>query len=379
MIQRTVLRDRILSLITLSTVFALTACNEPQEPGNTQGITTDSILIGSSSALTGHAGFLGSQYTLGSKAWFSEVNAAGGIHGRKIKLLTLDDQYEPEQTVSNTKKLIFEDQVFMLFGYVGTPTSVRIIDLVHDANIPAFGFFTGAEALRTPYRPNIFHVRASYYSEAEGAVEYFVDLTGVQLALRKRGMEVLATDTYTRGSLELERPVRTIGESGAEAVILVGTYSPLAKFIKNIHESGHSPYFHTVSFVGSEAFAESILEQNVDSEQFDRIIVTQVVPSPESGELGAVTEYREHLAKHFPDEIPNYVSLEGYINARVLTQILKFAGRDLDRKILLETLESTIDLNIGVGKSISYGPFDHNGFSGIFYSRLEPDGHFRIF
>jgi branched-chain amino acid transport system substrate-binding protein len=389
-----------LALLLLTGIcLIITACGQTSEPGQSPGITEDNILIGSSSALAGHAGFLGSQYTLGSKAWFNEINANGGIHGRQINFLTYDDGYEPGKTLINTQKLISDDQVFMLFDYVGTPTSVTIINLVHEANIPAFGFFTGAEALRTPYRPNIFHVRASYYMEAEGAIEYFVDhlgfdkiavmyqddafglavLKGVQLSLRKRGLEIVATDTFTRGSLELDQPTDSISSSGAEAVIMVGTYSPLAKFIKGMHQAGAFPYFHTVSFVGSEAFGKAILEQDVDPLYFDQIIVTQVVPSPGSEDLSVIVDYRRHLEKYFPDETPNYVSLEGYVNARVLTEVLEKTGRDLDRKNLIHTFESMTNLSVGIGKTLSYSTFDHNGFNSIFYSRLDRDGHFRVF
>jgi len=375
------------------------ACEAPERTVATPGITADTILIGSSSALGGHAGFLGTQYTLGSKVWFSEINAAGGIHGRKIEFLTYDDGYEPERTIANTAKLISEDQVFMLFDYVGTPTSVKIIDPVHEAGIPALGFFTGAEALRTPFRPKLFHVRASYYAEAEGAIAYFVDhlgfskiammyqddafglavLAGVQLSLRKRDLEIVASDTFIRGTSDVEPSVDTILGSGAEAVIMVGTYNPLAKFIRMIHENDFFPYFHTVSFIGSEAFGEAILNQGIDSSQYQKIIVTQVVPSPGSENLATIVEYREHLEKFSPGETPNYVSLEGYINARVLTEALQRTGRELDRQKFMRTLEQMSGVELGIGKPLNYGELDHNGLDSIYYSRLDTDGSFRIF
>ena len=379
--------------------LALAACSKDPGTGQAPGVSDDTILIGSSSALTGHASFLGSQYTLGSKVWFEEVNAAGGIHGRRIEFLTYDDAYEPDKTVANSRRLIAGDRVFMLFDYVGTPTSVRIIDMVHDEGIPAFGFLTGAETLRTPFRPDIFHVRASYYHEAEGAVAYFVDhlglekiavmhqddafglavLAGVQLALRRRGLEIVAIDKFARGSVELDRPIDTISKSAADAVILVGTYTPLAKFIKGVHESGHRPYFHTVSFVGSGAFGRAIIEENVDRSEFDRIIVTQVVPSPYSDDLETVREYQEQLAKHFPGESPNFVSLEGYINARVLTAILNKTGRNLTRETVKQTIEGMSRLDVGIGIPLTYGLFDHSGLGTIFYSRLGDDGLFAVF
>jgi len=389
------LRPQLIWLLSL----VLSACNPVAETTTSPGVSDDAILIGSSSALNGHASFLGTQYTLGSKAWFNKVNAAGGIHGRKIDFLTYDDGYEPDKTIANTKKLISEDRVFLLFDYVGTPTSVQIIGMVHEFEIPAFGFLTGAEALRTPFRPDIFHVRASYYSEIEGAIAYFVDhlgfdkiavmyqedafglavLAGLQLSMHRRDLEIVATDTFKRGSLELDRPIDTIAKSGAEAVILVGTYSPLAKAINGIHQNGAHPYFHTVSFVGSDAFGKAILDQGIDPSYFERIIVTQVVPSPSNDNMPTIVDYREHLEEFFPDASPNYVSLEGYINARVLTDILLKAGPDLTRKKLVETFESMTQMEVGIGKPLRYGPFDHNGLDDIYYSRLDIDGHFKVF
>ena len=165
-------------------IFLTPSSREPQKldispQANLRGITNNEIILGSSAALTGHAKFLGNQYTHGALSWFNEVNAAGGVHGRKIRLISYDDQYDPPQTVKNTEKLIKDDKAFMLFGYVGTPTSVKIIDLVHEHQVPAFGFLTGAEPLRTPFRPYMFHVRASYYEEVEGALAYFVDQLGM--------------------------------------------------------------------------------------------------------------------------------------------------------------------------------------------------------
>lgn len=377
----------------------LPSCNEASATVD-PGLTRDEILIGSSSALRGHASFLGTQYTRGSLAWFKEVNAKGGVHGRKLRLLAYDDQYDPPKTVANTQKLINEDGVFMLFDYVGTPTSVKIIGTVHHAQIPALGFFTGAEALRTPFRPYMFHVRASYFAEAEGAINYFVDklgltkvavmyqddafglavLRGAQLAVHRRNLEIVATDTFERGSMDVERAVETIRASGAQAVVMVGTYSPLARFIKVCHEKDYDPYFHTVSFVGSEAFGQEIRDkQGVDPSRFERIIVTQVVPSPFSEDLAAVQDYRRLAKEHFPNDAPNYVALEGFINAQILTAGLQSAGANLTRTGLIQALEQMKDFDVGIGKTVSYGPVDRKGLEGIYYSRLHRDGTFQIF
>lgn len=377
----------------------LTACGGGQsEP--TPGVTPEEILIGSSSALTGHAGFLGTQYTRGSQAWFREVNASGGIHGRRIRVLELDDQYDPAQTLANTERLIHEDGVFMLFGYVGTPTSVRIIPIIQQTRVPALGFLTGAEALRTPFQPDIFHVRASYFAEAEGAVTYFVDelgftkvavmyqddafglavLQGVQLAMGRRDLEICATDTHVRGGQDVERAVATIGASGAQAVVMVGTYGALARFVKLSEGAGFHPHYHTVSFVGSGAFAHELQSvQGVAPAAFDRILVTQVVPSPLSEDLPTVEAYRQLAKKHSPDDRPNYVALEGFVNARILVEALRSAGPDLTRAGLVQALEDMQGFDVGIGKTISYGSVDRKGLSDIYYSRLSAGGAFETF
>ncbi|MBK7401949.1 MAG: ABC transporter substrate-binding protein [Myxococcales bacterium] len=245
------------------------------------GVHAGEIVIGSSAALTGQASFLGTQTIHGSLAKIQEVNAKGGIHGRKVRLVSLDDGYDPARAVTNTQQLLADEGVFALFDYVGTPTSVKIIDLTERAKVPALGFFTGAEPLRTPLRKWMFHVRDSYYSEAEGAVALLVDrlkfdkiavlyqedafgqavLAGLQLALKRRAMTPVAIETYARGTMDVERARDTLAKSGAEAIAMVGTYAPLAKFVKLTHDAGQHPWFHTVSFVGSEAFAKELVEK----------------------------------------------------------------------------------------------------------------------
>ncbi len=392
----------ILLLICFTAVF-FTGCEQAKETSKkVPGVNDQEIIIGSSSALGGHASFLGTQTIHGSLAYIEETNKSGGIHGRKIRLISYDDQYDPPKTVTNTQRLINVDNVFALFDFVGTPTSVKIIDIVHEAKIPALGFFTGAEALRTPYRPYMFHVRDSYYSEAEGAVAYFVDklglskiavmyqedafglavLTGVQLALQRRNRETVATATYIRGTMDVEEAVRVIKASGAEAVIMVGTYSPLAKFIKesHSHESGFDPYYHSVSFVGSAAFGKELVNvQKITSEHYDKIIVTQVVPSPFLTELTGVKEYLKLIKLYYPNDKPNFVALEGFINAKVLVKALKDAGPDLTREKFIEALESMQNYDVGIGNGITYSTLDHQGLEGIYYTKITADGTFRIF
>ena len=361
------------------------------EQTNTNGITNSEIVIGSSSALTGHASFLGTQYTHGSLAYINEINAEGGIHGRKIRLITYDDQYDPSKTVAYTQKLVLEDKVFILFDYVGTPTSVKIISMVDEANIPLLGLFTGAEELRTPFRPHIFNVRASYYQETEAAVNYFVQklglkkiavfyqddafglagLRGVEIALNKHNLKPVVTGTYIRGTEDVEKGWKIISSSHPEVIIMIGTYSPLAKYVKLCKEQGHNHYFHSVSFVGADAFALELSKRGLSTS--DRIIVTEVVPDPYEKSavyLTAVRNYRKLSAKYFPEDKPNYVGLEGYINALILVKVLNDAGRELDREKFIRTIESLKDYSIGIGIPAVYGTEDHQAFDRVYFSRL---------
>ncbi|MFT7618885.1 MAG: branched-chain amino acid transport system substrate-binding protein [Planctomycetota bacterium] len=384
----------------VAAIFLTNACSGESDTESTPGVSKSEILIGSSCPLTGHAEFLGTQYTRGSLALFKKVNREGGVHGREIRLISLDDGYDPPRTVVNTKKLIEVDKVFMLMNYVGTPTSVKVIAIVHEATIPAFGFLTGAEKLRTPLKPFMFHVRSSYYAETEAAVSYFVDhvgldkiavmyqddafgqavLRGVQLALSRRGKEIVSTGTYTRGTMDVERALDAIAPSSPQAVIMVGTSAALARFSKLSHERGFKPYFHTVSFVGSEAFARELIDvQKIEKAEYEKLIVTQVVPSPYSVELTAVAEYRKLAELYYPDDSPNYVALEGYINAKVLVDALRKAGPNLTRSQLLQTLEDASGFDPGIGANVGYSSRDHKGLKRVFLSRLSKDGQFRTF
>lgn len=363
------------------------------------GISDSEIRIGSSSALSGHAGFLGSQYLHGALSYINEVNEKGGIHGRKLQIVAIDDQYNPIKTVANTQQLINEAKVFSLFNYVGTPTSAAVKPIIEAAEIPIFGFFTGAEILRNPKSRYIFHLRDSYFAEAEGAVSYFVDglgkkkiavfyqedafgtavLVGIQLALRRRGLEPVSTDTYIRGSMDIDDSVERINKAKADVVMMVGTYSPLAKFIKMTHQLNNFPLFSTVSFVGSEAYAKELIEiQDVALEHYQEILVTQVVPSPFSKRYSVTEQYLELSKKHFPDDPPNYVAFEGFLNAQIFVHALTKVGRELTRSKFIESLQAIVDYDLGIEKQISYGVDDQEGIKGIYFSQLTPQGRFEM-
>ena len=277
----------------------------PQIPG----VTDTEIRIGASLALEGHAGYLGTQMLHGAMSYIRHVNAAGGIHGRQITVIAYDDGYDPPRCLYNTQRLLIENNVFALFCYVGTPTTIKIIPLVNEARIPLVGMFTGANALREPVNRYLINIRASYYQETGATVRYLVEdlgirrigvfyqydtygfdgLRGTELALRRYDLVPVATGTYIRGTLAVDEGLQRIMAAQAEAVVMIGTYEPCANFIRQAKNNGYRPVFSNVSFVGADELARIL------GDQAEGVIVTQVVPPPspqsDTAKLWGVDEY----------------------------------------------------------------------------------------
>lgn len=382
-----------LFLVSICFCFLLFACKEKNQTGlfiaKSPGITDTEILIGSSLALGGHAGYLGTQTLHGAMAYLNHVNENGGIHGRKIKIIAYDDEYDPPLCVANTQKLIIKDQVFALFCYVGTPTTVKIIPIIEEAKIPLVGMFTGANALREPLNRYLINVRASYYQETSAAVKHLVEdlhikkiavfyqydaygfdgLRGTEFALKTYDLVPVATGTYIRGTLNIEEGLKKILDAKAEAVVMIGTYDPCAKFIKLAKTKFFNPLFYNVSFVGADELARRLGNEG------EGIIVTQVVPPPEpaltKNPLPGAIEYAGLLKKYYPKDVSNFVGLEGYINARVLVEGLRRAGRNLNRELFIDAIESIWNYDLGIANTLSFSPTDHQGLERVYFTRLQ--------
>jgi len=355
------------------------------------GVTADAIRIGQVCALTGAAQGLGQEMRAGASVYFAYVNSQGGVHGRKITLMTLDDGYEPEKTIEATTKLIEQEQVFMLFGYVGTPTSSAAVPLTKKAQVPFFGPFTGAEFLRTPVSANIYNVRASYFQETEEQVRQLVDvlgkkriavfyqddsygkagLGGVQKAMRQRGLDIVATGAYQRNTVDVQAALDSIKKANPEAVIMVGAYKPSAAFIKAAKVAGMQVLFLNVSFVGSLPLAKEL-----DGDG-NGVIVTQVVPSPWDASTALVAEYQQHMQQYAPGVELSFGSLEGYLDAKIVVQALRDAGPTLTRAALLKALDSMTTADFG-GVVVSFSPTDHQGLDTVYLTVLEQGSYKQV-
>ncbi len=358
------------------------ACAQP-----VPGVTSSSILLGESAAFTGPAQQLGIQMRDGMMLWFNHVNAQGGVHGRTIRLVTRDDGYESDRAAENTRKLIEADRVFALVGYVGTPTSKASLPVFTKAKVPFVGPFTGAELLRTPLNPYVFNVRASYYNETDAIVEQLLTtgskrfavfyqndsyglagLTGVQIAVRKRGGEIVATGTVERNTVDVAKAIKAILPKRPDAVIMISAYKSIAAFIKTAKKDGYDGQFYNVSFVGSTALANELGNEGVG------VAISQVVPFPWSLSVPVVEEFNK-LAKKAKVDV-NFSSLEGFLVAKVSVEGLRRAGRNLTRERFMNALESMHDVDFG-GFAVSYSPTNHNGSMYVDLTIIGRDGGFK--
>jgi branched-chain amino acid transport system substrate-binding protein len=346
----------------------------------TPGVTGNSILIGSCSALDGPARFLGSQTVLGATAYLHSVNDEGGVFGRKVQLVAHDDGYDPEKAPACFDRTTSEG-VFALGFFVGTPTAKVYLPMAQEAKIPVVGLFTGAQMLYEPLKHYIINVRASYYDETREQVDQLWEvnvrkigviyqndafgktvLEGVKLALEKHHSGPVAMGTFERNTVDVDAGLKEVMAARPQAVVAVGPYAPVAAIVKKAHAVDWRPQFLTVSFVGTEEF---IKEAGSDAEG---TIITQVVPPYDHTDYPTVALYRKCLEKYNPATPLSFVSFEGFVDAMVLVEGLKRAGEDLNREKFITAIESIHSMNFGLGPLLilNYSAADHKGFDRVY-------------
>ena len=362
----------------------------PADDPGVPGVTASEIHFGQSAALTGPSAALGTGMRLGVQAAFDEANRAGGVHGRQLKLTTLDDGYESRFAFDNTWRLIETERVFGMIGAVGTPTSRSASPVAHAAGAPFVGPFTGADFLRDSELDNVVNYRASYYQETEQMVErltedlditrvavlyqndsYGLDgLEGVRQALASREMEPVASSYYRRNTNAVKTAAFQIAEAEPEAVIIIGSYAPAAAAIELLRsELDPDPVFMAVSFVGSEALADELGRGGAG------VYVTQVVPLPDDESSTVVSNYRAALSAFDPGAEPGFVSLEGYLAGRLAIAGLEACGADLSRACFLDALREAQAINIDDIR-LQFGQDDNQGSDTVTLTVLGADGNY---
>ena len=355
--------------------------------GGVPGVSSQRVLFGQSAAFSGPASELGTNMKQGILAAFDEANRRGGVHGRLLELVSLDDAYEPEAAIANTIRLIDEEEVFALIGAVGTPTSRSATPITAESGIPYVAPFTGAAFLRDPNLPNVINLRASYNQETEEMVARLTGELGLERiavmfqddsfgragyrgtveALERRGMEPVAVGLYPRNTTAVKTALLDLRRGRPEAVVLVGAYEPVAALIAWARHTGLDPVFMTVSFVGSNALAKKLGPAGAG------VYVTQVVPYPWGDSLPVVGQYRRALSALDPAAVPGFVSFEGYLAGRLALASLDGCGQNVDHACFVDGLDRVGEIDLG-GFKLRYGEGDNQGSDSVFLTVIGHDG-----
>ena len=348
------------------------------------------IVLGQSAAFSGPSAQLGIQFNQGAKLFFDQLNAAGGVGKRMVEIRTLDDGYEPDRCAENTRKLLADD-VFALFGYVGTPTSLAAVPLFTQAKVPFFAPFTGAESLRQPFNRLVFHVRASYYDETALIVRQLVNLgvkkiavfhqndaygkaglDGVNKALAEHKLPLVGAATVERNSVDVAAAVEKLVAAKPDAVVQIAAYGASAAFVRAARKAGFGGTFYNVSFVGTQALADELGKDGAG------VVVSQVVPSPYQPSRQITREFLDAIKKAGDKVQPNYSSMEGFLAARIFTEGLRQAAASgkISRDSFISGMEG-LGTQVVSGFPVSFGPNDHTASSFVEMSMLTGDGRVR--
>ena len=353
------------------------------------GVFDQYILFGQSAAFSGPARELGEDMRLGIEVAFREVNERDGVHGRRLELVSLDDAYEPEAAVINTRRLIVQERVFALIGAVGTPTSRSAAPVAAQAGVPYIAPFTGAGFLRDAQWRNVVNLRASYDQETEEMVAHLVqDLAidriailyqddsfgragseGVRRALERRGLQSVALGVYQRNTTAIKTALLDVRAEKPEAVIMIGAYQPVATMVAWSRHVGFDPTFMALSFVGGNALARELGRAGAG------VIVTQVVPFPTADNIPITVAYRQALAIHAPNVSPGFVSFEGYLAGRLVVAALERCKEEVNRHCFLDALYLTNTVDLG-GFRLRYGAGDNQGSDAVFLTVIGDDGRY---
>ena len=359
--------------------------------GSVRPVGAGELVFGQSAALSGPASALGQGMRIGLLAAFEEINQKGGVHGQRLVLESLDDAYEPEAAIANTREFINQRKVFALVGAVGTPTSTAAQPIATEAGVPYIAPFTGAEFLRNAQlRPNVLNMRASYYQETEEIVARLTadlgvrrigilyqndsygraGLEGLRRAVARHDLPLMTEADYPRNTEAVKIALLDLRRSRPEAIVIIGAYKPAAALIRWARRLNFNPYFINISFVGSSALARELGPDGAG------VYVTQVVPFPTDASLPIVAHYQRALAAVATENEPGFVSLEGYLAGRLVAAGLRLAGPQPTREGFLKALRKagTIDLN---GFLLRYGPVDNQGSDQIYLTIIDSQGRFR--
>ena len=377
-------RFKEISIVTTLAVLVIASASAED------GVSKDKIVFGQAAALEGPAAALGQGMRTGLEAAFAEANKAGGVSSRKLELKSVNDGYEPKNSIEAVRKLLADEKVFAIAGAVGTPTAAAIAPIAIRAGVPFIGAFTGAEFLREPYSPLVVNIRASYFQETEAMVEHLTKdlgvskiaimyqddafgkagLAGVKKALAKRQLQLAAEGTFVRNTTAVKTALLALRNSQPDAVVMIAPYKPAAEFIKLAKQIKFNPVFVNISFVGSDAFADELGSDGAG------VVVTQVVPFPSDVTIPLVARYHSAIKDGNFNARPGFISLEGYVVGRTIISLLGKVDGELTRQAFVEVVRKSGAIDLG-GLKLVYGDSNNRGSEEVFLTMIQSDGTFK--
>jgi branched-chain amino acid transport system substrate-binding protein len=379
------------------------------------GVTATEVVLGQPAAFSGPSAGLGVEMWRGAEAAFAEVNAAGGVHGRKIRLVLADDGYDADKAAAAVYQLISKSKIFALFGGVGTPTIVKALPVVlkyfNSDGLFYFSNFTGAQPQREPpFERAVFNVRASYREEAKSMVDVYLSTgrrrigvfvqddaygasgrDGVRRALQASGLDIVADTTYPRGqayATSVDQQVQILRDAKVDAIVAVGSYQACAALVRDARRAGWNVPIHNVSFVGADQMLRLLREEEKKSglKLTPGLVFTQVVPSYEDRQIPFIQQYRAAMDRFAPSKPPigdgsyapvgkySFGSVEGYLSARVFLTVLERTGPQLTRKAFYETAEKMGRFDLGLGQTMELSPTRHQVLRNVWFTTATPTG-----
>lgn len=351
-----------------------------------EGVTDNRILIGQTVGLTGIVAAPVKEVNEGANAYISQVNKQGGVNGRKIELITLDDKFDPALTAANAEILIKKDHVFALFQGRGTPHTQKILPILAANNVPLLAPATGATLLHTPVNHLLFNIRAKYQAEVAKIVEQLtttgiksigllhVDdsfgqdgLDGFNNAMAARKLTPAIITKFARVKPDYAATAATIIKADPGALIIVSSSKNTIEVIKAIRAQGSHMQLLTLSNNTSQAFVKELGKAG------EGVIVTQVTPPPDLVTTQLGQEFK--VAAKASGATVSYAAMEGFVNAKVLVEGLRRAGRNLTREGFIRALESMQRVDLG-GILITYSDKDHTGSEFVELTMIGKNGRF---
>jgi branched-chain amino acid transport system substrate-binding protein len=366
---------------------ALCLCFASAAVKSKEGVTADSVTFTQTADMSGSRSALPKELNAGTWAYFKSVNEQGGIHGRKMYLKTSDDGYDVKRTRELVAEHIRNDDTFAFMSFIGTANAEAALPLITAAKIPLVAPLTGAAQLREPFNRYVFHVRASYAQEVERMVEHVLIIgmtrvavfydddafgkdvaNAVELALKKRNLKPVAVGKVERGAVDVSAALRTIAAANPQVVICGSFGKSVVEFVKGMKATAVKPQFYMLSFFTA---GSSIKQLGNDARG---VGVTQVVPSPKSANTPLVREFLALMEKYSPKDPATYISLEGFLSAKIIVEGLRRAGPALTREKFVAALEEFQNFDLG-GLYLSYTPKDHVGLKRIDITVIDSGGN----